>query len=223
MHASLVGQSQTEAELKYLDTASKLARYGFTYFLVEDSNGEVYLGLSKPGITLSKKSSVQIPVKKIRKTKQPLYKFEDILHWKSESSTVELSIKTDSGKAATKEIILFAKSVLQSTTIVDLINGYYKLRNMYNNEDKPSLNISKIQPKVNDISNGTPAGPNNINPHDSKTSNSPSTSPADRTDLSCDNKNNIQGDFDEEYEEDNNDDEEDDNTSQQSATEKQKG
>jgi len=200
LHAGLAGQSQTEAELKYLDMASKLPRYGFTYFLVEDSNGEVYLGLSKPGITLSKKSSVQIPVKsKIRKSKQSLFRFEDILSWKSESSTVELSIRTENnGKVTTKEIILFAKSILQSTTIVDLINGYYKLRNMYNNDSigvSSTPTINKIQTKFQDSDARLAVSPAlNV---ESKLSSSPA-SPA-KSDLS-DNKNNIQAYFDEEFE-----------------------
>jgi len=204
--------------------ASKLPRYGFTYFLVEDSNGEVYLGLSKPGITLSKKSSVQIPVKSksITKSKHTLYRFEDIVSWKSESSTVELSIKTESGgKVNNKEIILFAKSVLQSTTIVDLINGYYKLRNMYNNNNNNNNNnsnnsspttLNKIKPKLKEnVENISPTSNTPISVESKISSNSPSSpSPADKFDLSYENKNNVQAYFDEEFDDDDDDEEEED-------------
>jgi len=58
---------------------------------------------------------------------------------------------------------------------------------MYNNEvNSSTTSINKIQPKVNDTDNRIIS--NNINTHDSKASNSPSTSPADKSDLSCDNK-----------------------------------
>jgi len=110
------------------------------------------------------------------------------------------------------------KSILQSTTIVDLINGYYKLRNMYNNDSigvSSTTTINKIQNKFPDM-DGRLTAPTVL--IDSKLSSSPA-SPA-KSDLSNSNSNNnnLQAYFDDEFEDEEEDEDEEDDKDKEEAT-----